>query len=59
MQIWQYNVYYTNIIAIKNVIILKKTLEKEGQLVVRYTDKIVLAEVGKTLSPKDLDGKYI
>lgn len=31
----------------------------EGQLVVRNVDKITLAEVRKTLSPMDLDGKYM
>ena len=43
----------------KDVIISKKALEKEGQLVVRNADKIALAEVGRTSSPIDLDGKYI
>ena len=28
LQVWQYNIWYTNIIAIKKVIILKKTKEK-------------------------------
>ena len=58
-QIRQHNVRYTNVIAMKDVIISKKALEKEGQLVVRNADKIVLAEVGKTSSPMDLDGKYM
>ena len=43
----------------KDVIISKKALEKEGQLVVRNADKIALAEVGRTSSPMDLDGKYM
>ena len=59
VQIWQYNVYYTKIIAIKNVIISKRALEKEGQLVVKNADKIVLAKVRRTSSLMDLDGKYI
>ena len=42
-----------------NVIISKRVLEKEGQLVMRNGDKIALVEIGKTLSPIDLDGKYI
>ena len=58
-QIWQYNVRHTNVIAMKDVIISKKTLEKEGQLIVRNADKIALAEVGRTSSPMDLDGKYM
>ena len=59
VQIWQYNIRYTNVIAIKDVIISKKTLEKEGQLVVRNADKIALAKVGRTSGPMDLDGKYM
>ena len=43
----------------KDVIISKGDLEKEAQLVVSNVDKITLAEFGKTLSPIDLDGKYI
>ena len=58
-QIWQDNVRHTNLIAMKDVIISRKALEKEGQLVVRNADKIALAEVGKTLSLIDLDGKYM
>ena len=30
LQIWQYNVCYTNIIAMKDVIIKEKTREKKG-----------------------------
>ena len=58
-QIWQYNIHHINVIAMKDVIISKKALEKEGQLVVRNADNIALAEVGRTLSPMNLDGKYI
>ena len=43
----------------KDMIISKKALEKEEQLVVRNADKIALAEVGKTSSPIDLNGKYM
>ena len=57
--IWQHNVRYTNVIAMKDVIISKKALKKERQLVVRNADKIALAEVGRTSSLMDLDGKYI
>ncbi|WP_375449299.1 hypothetical protein [uncultured Nostoc sp.] len=59
MQIWQHNVRHINVIVTKDVIISKKALENEGQLVVRNVDKIALAEVGKTLSLMDLDGKYM
>ena len=58
-QIWQHNVRHTNVIAMKDVIISKKALEKERQLVVKNADKIALAKVGKTLSPMDFDGKYM
>ena len=58
-QIWQHNVRHTNVIAMKDVIISKKTLKKEGQLVVRNVDKIAQAEVGRTSSLMDLDGKYM
>ena len=58
-QIRQHNVHHTNVIAMKDVIISKKALEKEGQLVVRNADKIALAEVGRTSSPMGLDGKYM
>ena len=43
----------------KDVVVLKKAREKEEQLVVRNTDKIAQAEFARTLSPMDLDGKYI
>ena len=58
-QIRQHNVCHTNVIAMKDVIISKKALEKEEQLVVRNADKIALAEVGRMSSPIDLDGKYM
>ena len=58
-QIRQYNVRHTNVIAMKNVTISKKSSEKEEKLVVRNADKILLAKVGKTSSPIDLDGKYM
>ena len=58
-QIEQHNVRHINVISMKDVIISKKTIEKEGQLVVRNIDKIVLAEVRRTSSLMDLDGKYI
>ena len=39
-QIQKHNICYTNVIAIKDVVISKKTQEKERQLVVRNVDKI-------------------
>lgn len=44
LNIWQHNVRYTNIIAIKDVIILEKTSEKKA-LLWGIADKILLAEV--------------
>ena len=44
MQIWQYNMWHTNIIAMKDVIILEKTKEKE-KLLEGCTDTTGLAEV--------------
>ena len=58
-QIWQHNICHINVIVMKDVIILKKALEKEGQLVVRNANKIALTEFGRTLSSIDLDSKYI
>ena len=58
-QIWQHNVRHPNVIAMKAVIISKKALKTERQLVVKNADKIVLAEVGRTSSLMDLDGKYM
>ena len=58
-QIRQHNVRHTNVIAMKDVVTSKKAREKEGQLVVRNADKIAQAEVARTSSPMDLDGKYI
>ena len=58
-EIRQHNVRHTNVIAMKDVVISKKAREKEGQLVVRNADKIAQAEVARTSSPMDLDGKYI
>lgn len=43
----------------KDVITSKKTQEKEGQLIVRNANKIAQAEVTKTSSLMNLDGKYI
>lgn len=48
---------HTNIIAIKDVIILEKTGEKEEQLVVG--NAIEQAKVAKMSNSIDLDSKYI
>ena len=58
-QICQHNIRHINVIAMKDVIISKKTLEKERQLIVRNANKIALAEIVRMLSPINLDGKYI
>ena len=58
-QIQQHNVRHTNVIAMKDVIISKKALKKKRQLVVKNADKITLAEVSRTSSPMDLNGKYM
>ena len=58
MQIRQYNVYYTNIIAIKDVIIKENTKEKE-RLSEDITDTTAPAEVTQALSPVDFAEKYI
>ena len=59
MQIRQHNIRHTNVIVMKDMIISKKVLEKEGQLIIRKADKIVLAEIRITLSLIDINGKYI
>ena len=59
MQIWQHNIRHRNVIAMKRVIISKKTWKKKGQLIVKNANKIVHAKVAKTLGPINLDGKYI
>lgn len=56
-QIRQNNVCYINIIAIKYVIILEKTRQKEEQLLIENVIK--RAEVAKMLSLIDLDSKYM
>ena len=50
---------HIDVIAIKDVIISKRALEKEEQLVMRDVNKIMLAKVRKTSSLIDHDGKYI
>ena len=43
----------------KDVIISKRALEKERQLILKNTDKIALAEVWRMSSPMDLDDKFM
>ena len=57
-QIWQHNICYTNIIAIKDVIIEKKTKTKE-ELLEGIVDTITPAEVARTLGPVDFAKKYM
>ena len=59
VQIRQYNVRHTNVIAMKDVVISQKAWEKEGQLVIKNVDKIAQTEVMRTSSLIDLDGKYM
>lgn len=41
------------------MIISKKVLEKEQQLIVKNANEIALAEFGKILNPIDLNSKYM
>ena len=43
----------------KDMIISKRAIKKEDQLVVRNVDKIALTKVGRTSSLIDLDSKYM
>ena len=56
LQIWKYNVGHTNIITIKDVIILEKT--KEKKLSEGPADTTVLGEVGQASSLVDFTWKY-
>lgn len=58
MQIQQYNIYHINIITMKNIII-SKNQKKKNQFVIKNTNKIILAEVAKTLSLINFNSKYI
>ncbi len=55
-QIWQYNVRHTNIIAMKDIIILEKAREKK--LLEGLADTTAPAEVAQVLNPIDLTWKY-
>lgn len=56
-QIWQYNIRNTNIIAMKNIIILEKAREKE-KLSEDTANTTALVEVAKALSIIDLAWRY-
>ena len=56
VKILRHTINYTNIIAIKNVIIYKKTREKKRQLVV--ANPIKLGVIPKIIKLIDLKSKY-
>lgn len=56
-KIWQYNISYTNIIRIKDIIILEKNRERE-KLLGGITNKTTLVKVIPILSFNNLDRKY-
>lgn len=58
LQIWQYNIYYTNIIIIKDVIILEKTKKKE-KLSIDIADITTLVKMAQVLSLVNFARKYI
>lgn len=59
LQIWQYNIWHTNIIAIKIVIILaKKSKDKEKPLAIKNIDKIAIAKIIKLSSVINFNNKY-
>lgn len=57
LQIWQPNMHYTNIMAIKKIIILKTVRVKE-KLLEYITDIILLAKVAKISSFFDFIQRY-
>lgn len=59
MQIQQHNVFHTNIIVMKDLIILEKNREKKRESVRRNVDKIALTKITKTSSPINLNSRYI
>ena len=59
MQIRQYNVCYTNIIVIKDVIVVaEKDEENKELLAIENADKTAMTEVVKVSSTIDLGSKY-
>ena len=56
LQIWQHNVYHTNIIAMKDVISEEKAKKKEGQSE-GIANTTAPAEVAEALSPVNHAGK--
>ena len=58
MQIWQYNVCYTNIIAMKDMIIEEKAREKE-RLSKNIANTTAPVELAQALSSINFTRKYI
>lgn len=58
MQIWQHNIYYTNVITIKNIIAAaKKVREIQGPLA-KKVGKAAIAEVVEMASAIHIGNKY-
>ena len=58
LQIWQHNILYTNIIAIKDVItVAERSRENKELLTMENTDKTAMAEVAKVSDAIDLGSK--
>ena len=59
LQIWQYNIRYTNIIAIKDVkAVAEKSKENKEPLAMENIDKTEIAKVVKRSNAIDLSNKY-
>lgn len=59
MQIWQYNIYYINIIAMKNVIIVAEKNRKNRRLLaMENKNKSAIAKVAKISNIIYFDNKY-
>ena len=58
MQIWQHNIYYTNIIAIKDVIILEKA-KGEKELSQSIANRSGSTKIDQVLSLVNLAKKYL
>lgn len=57
LQIWQYNMCNTNIITLKNLIILEKFSQKEKQFII-IPNRTVSAKISQVLNHIDLAGSY-
>lgn len=58
LQIQYYNIYYTNIMAIKSIIILEKARKEEMLSSEDIANIIVSAKVAQVLSPINFIGRY-